>query len=99
VDTNFQKEFSKIARLGDLIEFSEFWWDVINNCATGPRLLGDALAAQSSFEARNRGILYVATYLTDLKIKALFRSDNEEPAHYYYHSEIIEELDLMDVVK
>lgn len=93
----FQQEFSKIARIGDLVEFAEFKWDVFNNKPTAaPRLLGDQLAAQTSFENRNIGIMYVSTFLTDIEIKALFRFDNDVPSNYYYDCDIIHELDAIE---
>lgn len=94
----FQKEFSKIARIGELLEFSEHRWDVFSNQPTAPRLLGNAAIAQTSFENRNRGILYVPTYLSDIEIKSLFRFDNELPTGYYYDSEILKELDEIEAL-
>jgi hypothetical protein len=88
----FQEEMSRVARIGDLAQFSSFKWDEENGRShIAPRLLGDM--QQTSFEIRNKGIVTISVNLTEAELKAIYLCDSMIPNDYYIHPDILIAID------
>lgn len=81
VGSAFQRELSKIARIGDLAEYANQNWSEAQRASTME-------SYDNPFSMSNMVVV-----LSDLELKSIYRHDNQFPEKYYVRSVVLDQLD------